>query len=423
MRTNSSHIWAPLGQVPVFVVAGFTSLVAAGLLGPSTWGVVSTINATVALITVISALGYPTQIARNPNILSKPLDLLRRIPLLILVVGATALLALRLVAAPGSVIGEAPLAHWAIYTFLLLLSIALTVNEWVLSLFQGLERFRDLAVLRLLAVTLPGLAVVIVASISADLGKALLALVFSNLLLSVILTVIFSSATRRGVQTATADERVNLENRKFAIKPTQLLGSYLTSVALLLALRVDLIVASVRSDAAAVGTFALALMLAETAWFVANGAAISMLPRIAKAAGVDQASLMDRSLWWSLLAATLTSAVLVGVVAPVLQAVLGRDFDDLFWNLLVLAPGMIAFVVAKLRLTQLIGHNLWIQTIALCAVVIASKLALNLFLPEQFGPLLPATATSVSYVFGAIVVAIVTKQIFNRRRRRGSDAG
>ena len=403
---ESSAAWAAFGQVSVFAIAGLTSLLSAGYLGAAEWGVVATFNAVVALITVLSALGYPTQIARYPALIARFGDLARRLPLLIAAVLISAITVNLVLSQPGAVIEKLPGGAFAALSLSAIVALLLAHNEWVFAAFQGRSRLRELAILRIGSVLIPGVSVLVVATQSATAIDAVVTLLVSNMVYScvVLASYVFAAWRRSDVALAPSAPTKGATTR-------QLLGAYFASIGLLLALRVDVLVTSLRFDADLVGTFALGLLLAETSWFVANGSAIALLPVLTGATGPMLSRAVRSHRRWALASSAIVSIILGTVAIPIIELLTQQAFSHLALYLWTLAPGMVAFAAAKIDLTNFMSQGLWARVVAISLAVSTMKTVLILTLPIDFGPTVPAIASTLSYIVGAMLVYVVARKM------------
>jgi O-antigen/teichoic acid export membrane protein len=172
-----------------------------------------------------------------------------------------------------------------------------------------------------------------------------------------------------------------------------------------LMLRLDGFLLGYLNGAREVGTYSVAVLMAEMLWYVPSALTLALNPRMSGGSAAEAAALTQRAgrigLWL-----VGSGALLLAVVSvPVVDLVYGEAFLPAVVPLMLLLPGVTAIALAKpisLFYTQHKGSprvNAWISGVA-----VAVNLGLNLWWIPLYGPIGAALASSVAYMLVAALL-------------------
>jgi O-antigen/teichoic acid export membrane protein len=170
------------------------------------------------------------------------------------------------------------------------------------------------------------------------------------------------------------------------------------SASLFLLTRVDILILNALAPSAAVGAYALAVTLADLARISTDVLSQVVLPRQVESEHLDAVDLTIKTTRICILLAVGSSA-LICVAAPfVVPVVYGAAYAGSVPPVLGLAPGLLAFGVARSIVTFLVRLNRPLTTSAMSVAALMLNVFLNLTLIPRFGIMGCAIASSVSYI-------------------------
>jgi O-antigen/teichoic acid export membrane protein len=185
--------------------------------------------------------------------------------------------------------------------------------------------------------------------------------------------------------------------------------TYLGHVAQFLNNRMDLFLVAFFRDTREVGLYALAGSLGQLVGLVSSSAAVVLFARVssnveAVEIAADRSARVSRELVW---AAGIAAVGLAIVGEPLLTIVFGSDFGAAYVPLLILLPGLVAFASVNVLSAHVAGLgrprlNLYVSLAGLVATLV-----LDLTLIPPFGMYGAAAASTVSYLSGAVVMALL----------------
>ncbi len=189
--------------------------------------------------------------------------------------------------------------------------------------------------------------------------------------------------------------------------------SYLGNLAQFLNYRLDLFLVAFFLGPTQVGLYALAGMLAQFIWLIANAAAGVVMPRVAAHpmqvdANIDEAARFTRVSAGASLVVALALAASSNLMIPLIYgSAFGGSVAPLIW----LLPGIIALAPAKVLAAYIAGVgrprlNLLVSTIGLLITLV-----LDLMLIPRLGIVGAAVASTVSYSLTALATFVVFQRI------------
>jgi len=185
------------------------------------------------------------------------------------------------------------------------------------------------------------------------------------------------------------------------------LTAHASNVVQFLNYRLDLFVVAWFRGPAEVGLYALAGSTAQLVWLLSNSAASVIFPRVASGADSPRAAVerTTRVARLLLLGSALAAAALAIVGRPLFAVVFGSGFEDAYWPLLLLLPGIVVFASTNVLASYLAGMGRPQLNFYVAITGLAATLVLDMALIPVFGMSGAAVASSLSYGCGAIAMA------------------
>ena len=179
--------------------------------------------------------------------------------------------------------------------------------------------------------------------------------------------------------------------------------------------RLDLFFVNYTVGAAGVGQYSLAVSLAEKSWLLPNALGGAVVARIGRRSREDSTALTIKVARHTLLLGG-GSVVLLAAAAPFLVPMLyGLEYAEAVVPLLILLPGvaiLLLDMVISSYLTYQLGRPL--LPTAAAFVILASYVPLAIYLITRWGIIGAAAASSVAYVFGALVMLALWRRYSGR---------
>ncbi|MBE0476880.1 MAG: polysaccharide biosynthesis C-terminal domain-containing protein [Coriobacteriia bacterium] len=175
---------------------------------------------------------------------------------------------------------------------------------------------------------------------------------------------------------------------------------YLTEIAAMLEMRVDIVMLGVLSTVAATGVYSVAVALVELLWFIPRAAETPLLSRFFHERAEEGAELVATSVRLTVLLEVFLLGAAALLLRPAVAFVFGPAFTGaplLFW---ILAPGVVLNGLVGPIVSYLTsrGH----QFPVLSAFSVFGNIALNLALIPPMGVAGAALASSVTYASGSL---------------------
>jgi O-antigen/teichoic acid export membrane protein len=197
------------------------------------------------------------------------------------------------------------------------------------------------------------------------------------------------------------------------------LASWLLLLILLLLYRLDVLILALLGGSTDVGIYSMSAIAAEIAWLYVNAKSVTLLPALVHASEGDRRKLIGASIvrCSAVTSAFAFLAIILG--RPVVHMLLGPTFSRSYTCLLLLMPGILAFVPVKLWITYTaaVGRNrnaLYVITGALLCNV-----TLNLILIPHNGAEGAAISCSAAYAgCAATLLIFAAVQTLSARRKK-----
>lgn len=174
---------------------------------------------------------------------------------------------------------------------------------------------------------------------------------------------------------------------------------YLTDVAAMLEMRVDIVMLGILATASAAGVYSVAVAVVELLWFIPRAAETPLLSRFLHSRPEEGVALVAVSVR---LTVVLQAAMLLGALVllkPAIALVFGPAFGgapQLFW---VLAPGVVANGLVGPLISYLTARGHLFP--GLSGATVAANIFLNALLIPSMGAAGAALASSVTYTAGS----------------------
>jgi O-antigen/teichoic acid export membrane protein len=182
------------------------------------------------------------------------------------------------------------------------------------------------------------------------------------------------------------------------------LFTWLVALATLLASRIALLVAGAELEPAAVGRFAVALVLVELLWYAAEAASVGLKPLVARA-HLESAEIPTAEVSRTVLELTLIAgAVLFIAAGPVVTVLFGDAYTEAAAAVRWLIPGIVAFSVWRVLMADLVGRGLSRRGLRSALALAAIGTLGAVVLVSPLGITGGAAATTMAYIVATIIV-------------------
>ena len=288
---------------------------------------------------------------------------------------------------------------------LVLIAIPLsTFGTYALSLLIGLNRIRE----RSFLVVLNQFATLVLAALFLSIFHPTAQLGMLAVLAGLVIAMVFARIFLRRHLEFHRRARPALPEVKKALNLG--LRGQLGNVATFFNYRLDVFIVNYYLNTAAVGLYAVGVMVSEAIWQVPNAAAMALVPRTARQqglSGVEFTCLVCRQV---LSLALLAAIVVAGLSAWVIPAVFGESFRGSVAVIWWILPGTIALAASKVMCADLMARGMPEYSSIFAFVTLVVTVVLDLVLIPRMGIQGAALASSVAYFTNSTLVAIVLKR-------------
>lgn len=189
------------------------------------------------------------------------------------------------------------------------------------------------------------------------------------------------------------------------------LKGYLGSIIQFLNYRLDMFLVAYFLDVTAVGYYAIAVGMAERLWIIPQSMAKILFPKVSGIEEVQANKLTPKASRHSFFIAFILSIAMLILAKPLIYFLFGPRFLPALRPLIILLPSIVAFSLAKVLASDLLGRGRpELNTLAAC-VSLAVNIPLNLFLIPRLGITGAALATTVAYTLATLVTVIAFVKI------------
>ena len=288
---------------------------------------------------------------------------------------------------------------------LVLIAIPLsTFGTYALSLLIGLNRIRE----RSLLVVVNQFATLVLAAMFLSIFHATAQLGMLAVLAGLVIALVFTRIFLRGQLKFHRGDRPALPEVKKALNLG--LRGQLGNVATYFNYRLDVFIVNFYLNTAAVGLYAVGVMVSEAIWQVPNAAAMALVPRTAReqgSSGAEFTCLVCRQVLAMALLAAIVVAALSAWVIPVIFGESFRGSVAVIWWIL---PGTVALAASKVMCADLMARGMPEYSSIFAFVTLVVTVALDLLLIPRMGIQGAALASSVAYFTNSLLVAMILKQ-------------
>jgi O-antigen/teichoic acid export membrane protein len=291
---------------------------------------------------------------------------------------------------------------------LVLIAIPLsTLGTYALSLLIGLNRIRE----RSLLVVINQFVTLVLAALFLSVFHPTAQLGMLAVLAGLVIALFFAQMFLRGhlefrrgdrPQRSTIGKALNLGLR-----------GQLGNVATYFNYRLDVFIVNYYLSTAAVGLYAVGVMVSEAIWQVPNAAAMALVPRTARQQDRSSAE-FTCVVCRQVLTLAFLAAIAVAVLGPwVIPAVFGQPFRasvPVIWWIL---PGTVALAASKVMCADLVGRGMPEYSSIFAFITLVVTVVLDLLLIPRMGIQGAALASSVAYFTNSVLVAIVLRRKLN----------
>jgi O-antigen/teichoic acid export membrane protein len=178
-----------------------------------------------------------------------------------------------------------------------------------------------------------------------------------------------------------------------------------------LLLRVDQVMVQHMMGFAALGTYSLAVVLAELMWLMSEPFATALLPHQVEAEGDDDIRLGFATARLSLLLVAV-AAVIAWIAVPfAIRIVFGAGYEGAVWPLRWLLPGVVALAVQRPLAGVLLKRGRPFLVSILGGIALALNLVWNLTFIPRFGLVAASLGSSVAYIFMGVAYLVLMRRI------------
>jgi stage V sporulation protein B len=170
--------------------------------------------------------------------------------------------------------------------------------------------------------------------------------------------------------------------------------------------RFDLFLINFFLDSQAVGIYSIAVVLAESLWYVTNSIAVILFPQVSAATSTRMAAeQLTVKLTRMGLASTVGLAASLAVAAPLgIPLLFGKEFLGAVPALLWLLPGVVVFSMTNILASYIVGRGYPQYNAVVSAISFTVTLGLDLLLIPLWGIVGAAIATTVAYLAATMVI-------------------
>jgi len=288
---------------------------------------------------------------------------------------------------------------------LVLIAIPLsTFGTYALSLLIGLNRIRE----RSLLVVVNQFATLVLAAMFLSIFHATAQLGMLAVLAGLVIALVFTRIFLRGQLKFHRGDRPALPEVKKALNLG--LRGQLGNVATYFNYRLDVFIVNFYLNTAAVGLYAVGVMVSEAIWQVPNAAAMALVPRTAREQGSSGAEFTCLVCRQVLAMALLAAIVVAALSAWVIPAIFGESFRGSVAVIWWILPGTVALAASKVMCADLMARGMPEYSSIFAFVTLVVTVALDLLLIPRMGIQGAALASSVAYFTNSLLVAMILKQ-------------
>jgi O-antigen/teichoic acid export membrane protein len=391
----------------VFAAAFLANILIARFLGPAGKGQISLVIFTITILINVAALGIPSALVFH---VGQKLHNTRRLFGAALVLYSSAVIvfaAFYLAVLPylqGTIFSDLP--PWLMYFVLLAFPLSLAIR-YAQHIILGLRRvfhynlvtvLDRVAYVVLLLVILWGFERSVAGIVYAEVLGRLTAFVVAVCLLLGALKPLFSFG-----------------RKELGALLGYGLRAHLMLVIALISYRIGLYVLRYFYDAAVVGQYSIALNMAEVLLFIPNSFGIILFTRTSSSTN-EEASRFTPIAARNVLALTLVSALVLGLVAPVLvPLIFGQAFRPSIPLFLVLLPGVVTFALYRVLSYDMIGRGFPLRVSLASGAGLIANLGVAILLVPSLGAMGAVFGNLAGYALTTVIITYIFLRMTGNR--------
>ncbi|HKK09279.1 MAG TPA: flippase [Bacteroidales bacterium] len=242
------------------------------------------------------------------------------------------------------------------------------------------------------------LLVVFVIILEMDVAGALLAVMLSGVIISVV-----------AIAKLSKDFKLTLKWNRILLKRMLSLGTLYAGSLLVMKLiyRIDVLLLEQLSDLKEVGYYSIAVTISEQLWQLPLAVGIVIM---SKSANAHDPALMNKKvgqmLRFSLFAGAAGAVVMYFIMPFLIPLIYGKAFSESATLLQTILPGIVFFIIFRILNSHLNGLGKPLPAIYAIIPALALNIGLNYLWIPEFGGKGAAMATNVSYVFGTVLMIV-----------------
>jgi O-antigen/teichoic acid export membrane protein len=161
--------------------------------------------------------------------------------------------------------------------------------------------------------------------------------------------------------------------------------------------RLDVFIVNFFLGPAAVGIYAVSYGIAELIWNFPNAINFVLFPRIASERGQSKNNLTGQILILSVILTSIGAIILALIGQFLISLLYGNAFQEAYYPLLALLPGVILLGAAKVLTAEILGRGYPQYNSIISGLGLAVTIAGDLIMIPRFGVMGAAVSSSLSY--------------------------
>ncbi len=290
---------------------------------------------------------------------------------------------------------------------LLLFGIALfpimLMDSFLVSIINGQQRFREYAIISLLAPFLYLVALIIFVWV---LEVGVIGAVISKLAVSVVsLLVLFLFFRKYFGQPCSKQEIVNYSKQCFNYGGR----TYLSNIMAFVNYRADLFILNLFLIPENLGVYAISVTLAESLWLLSKGISTVLLPKLSELHGDEgkRKMLTPFIARWVFLLTFAAAAVAAIVIPYAIKILYGTEFMPGVTIFRILLIGIVLGAFARVLANDIAARNFPQYNFYTAIAVVLLNVSMNFIFIPKWGIIGAATATSLAYAFNFILKILI----------------
>jgi len=278
----------------------------------------------------------------------------------------------------------------------------------LLSILQGMKRFREFNNQRLIQASVSTLTLVLFYLFTPEFTVQLALLSYlGGFLVSNLLSIFLIRRHSSGLPPIQNKEPYGPKAFSFGLK------NHINNVLAFLNYRLDLFIISFIVGPAAVGVYNLCVRLIERIWIISQSVNAVALPNLVEIQKNEEArkQLAPALAKWVFLATLLPSIVVFFLAEPIVLLFFGKEYLDGVVVIQWLMPGILMGSYSKVLSNDIAARGKPLVNTYQSIGVLVFNGTLNLILTPRFGLAGAAAATSFTYILNAVVKSVVYARI------------